>query len=97
MTNDVLNTLRHDINEIDSDLLVLLAKRRRISHGVVEYKIANNKPIRDEAREQASAGFQKARALDQRSPARQKWLPGTRCGSPLNKATPDGKSTKPPA
>jgi len=53
MTNNVLNTLRHDINEIDSDLLVLLAKRRRISHGVVEYKIANNKPIRDEERELA--------------------------------------------
>ncbi len=53
MSNDVLNALRHDINEIDSDLLVLLAKRRRISHSVVEYKIANNKPIRDEAREQA--------------------------------------------
>lgn len=53
MSNDALNALRHDINEIDSDLLVLLAKRRRISHSVVEYKIANNKPIRDEAREQA--------------------------------------------
>lgn len=53
MSIDTLNALRHDINEIDSDLLVLLAKRRRISHSVVEYKIANNKPIRDEAREQA--------------------------------------------
>ena len=53
MSNDALNALRHDINEIDSDLLVLLAKRRRISHSVVEYKIANNKPIRDEVREQA--------------------------------------------
>ena len=47
MTNDVLNALRHDINEIDSDLLVLLAKRRRISLCVFEYKIANIKPIRD--------------------------------------------------
>ncbi|WP_394193086.1 chorismate mutase [Pseudoalteromonas atlantica] len=68
MTNDVLNTLRHDINEIDSDLLVLLAKRRRISHGVVEYKIANNKPIRDEAREQALLekliGYGKSLGLD---------------------------------
>lgn len=53
MSIDTLNALRHDINEIDSDLLVLLAKRRRISHSVVEYKISNNKPIRDEAREQA--------------------------------------------
>jgi chorismate mutase/prephenate dehydratase len=48
-----LESLRKDINEIDSELLVLLAKRRRVSHGVVEYKIANNKPIRDELREQA--------------------------------------------
>ncbi|RXF02491.1 chorismate mutase [Pseudoalteromonas sp. PS5] len=53
MTQDTLDALRHDINEIDSELLILLAKRRRISHGVLEYKIANNKPIRDEAREQA--------------------------------------------
>ncbi|WP_105213035.1 MULTISPECIES: chorismate mutase [unclassified Pseudoalteromonas] len=52
MTNDTLLALRRDINEIDSELLILLAKRRRISHSVVEYKIANNKPIRDEAREQ---------------------------------------------
>jgi len=68
MSNDVLNSLRHDINEIDSDLLVLLAKRRRISHGVVEYKIANNKPIRDEAREQALLekliGYGKSLGLD---------------------------------
>ncbi|KPH61792.1 chorismate mutase [Pseudoalteromonas porphyrae] len=68
MTNEVLNSLRHDINEIDSDLLVLLAKRRRISHGVVEYKIANNKPIRDEAREHALLekliGYGKSLGLD---------------------------------
>ena len=51
MANDVLDALRKDINEIDAELLVLLAKRRRISHSVVEYKIANNKPIRDEERE----------------------------------------------
>jgi chorismate mutase/prephenate dehydratase len=53
MTENTLNALRRDINEIDSDLLVLLAKRRRISHSVLEYKIANNKPVRDEEREQA--------------------------------------------
>ncbi|AOT09222.1 chorismate mutase [Pseudoalteromonas luteoviolacea] len=51
MTQDTLNALRTEINEIDSELLVLLAKRRRISHGVLEYKINNNKPIRDEERE----------------------------------------------
>ena len=68
MSIDTLNALRHDINEIDSDLLVLLAKRRRISHSVVEYKIANNKPIRDEAREQALLekliGYGKSLGLD---------------------------------
>ncbi|KZN37732.1 prephenate dehydratase [Pseudoalteromonas luteoviolacea] len=53
MTQDTLNALRTEINEIDSELLVLLAKRRRISHGVLEYKINNNKPIRDEERELA--------------------------------------------
>ncbi|QTH71974.1 chorismate mutase [Pseudoalteromonas xiamenensis] len=53
MTEDTLHALRRDINEIDSDLLVLLSKRRRLSYSVLEYKIANNKPIRDEAREQA--------------------------------------------
>ncbi|TMP76826.1 chorismate mutase, partial [Pseudoalteromonas ruthenica] len=52
MTENTLNALRRDINEIDSDLMVLLAKRRRISHSVLEYKITNNKPIRDEEREQ---------------------------------------------
>lgn len=53
MTNDALQALRKDINEIDSELLILLTKRRRISHSVVEYKISNNKPIRDEQREVA--------------------------------------------
>lgn len=53
MTENTLNALRKDINEIDSDLMVLLAKRRRISHSVLEYKISNNKPVRDEEREQA--------------------------------------------
>ncbi|WP_105167864.1 chorismate mutase [Pseudoalteromonas sp. T1lg23B] len=52
MTEDTLNALRSDINEIDSELLILLAKRRRISYSVLEYKIANQKPIRDEHREQ---------------------------------------------
>ncbi len=53
MTNDALDALRKDINEIDSELLILLTKRRRISHSVVEYKISNNKPVRDEKRELA--------------------------------------------
>ncbi|CAH9050535.1 Bifunctional chorismate mutase/prephenate dehydratase [Pseudoalteromonas sp. CIP111854] len=52
MTENTLNALRSDINEIDSELLILLAKRRRISFSVLEYKIANQKPVRDEHREQ---------------------------------------------
>lgn len=48
MSNDVLNVLWYDINEIDLDLLVLLVKRCWISYSVVEYKIVNNKLIWDE-------------------------------------------------
>jgi chorismate mutase / prephenate dehydratase len=53
MKENTLDELRKEINEIDSDLMVLLAKRRRVSHGVLEYKIQTKKPIRDEPREQA--------------------------------------------
>lgn len=49
--NDTLQTLRKDINEIDSKILILLTKRRRICHSIVEHKMSNNKPIRDEKRE----------------------------------------------
>lgn len=48
----ILETLRHDINEIDSELLILLAKRRRISNLVGENKIKLKKAVRDPAREQ---------------------------------------------
>lgn len=47
-----LSELRKDINEIDNELMVLLAKRRRISHLVAEAKIAINKPVRDIKREE---------------------------------------------
>ena len=47
-----LSQLRQDINEIDNELMVLLAKRRRISHLVAEAKIAQNKPVRDIKREE---------------------------------------------
>ncbi len=47
-----LAKLRDDINEIDSELLILLAKRRRISTLVGESKIKMQKPVRDPAREQ---------------------------------------------
>lgn len=48
----VLQELRKEINEIDSELLILLAKRRRISNLVGENKIKLQKPVRDPAREQ---------------------------------------------
>ena len=48
----ILETLRHDINEIDSELLILLAKRRRVSNLVGENKIKLRKAVRDPAREQ---------------------------------------------
>ena len=47
-----LSQLRQDINEIDNELMILLAKRRRISHLVAEAKIAQNKPVRDIKREE---------------------------------------------
>lgn len=49
---NILESLRVDINEIDSELLILLAKRRRISNLVGENKIKSKKPIRDPAREE---------------------------------------------
>lgn len=49
---NVLEKLRHDINEIDSELLILLSKRRRISTLVGENKIKLQKPVRDPGREQ---------------------------------------------
>lgn len=47
-----LSELRKDINEIDNELMVLLAKRRRISRLVAEAKIEMNKPVRDIKREE---------------------------------------------
>jgi chorismate mutase/prephenate dehydratase len=49
---NIFETLRNDINEIDSELLILLAKRRRVSNLVGENKIKFKKPVRDPAREQ---------------------------------------------
>ncbi|MCJ8267945.1 MAG: chorismate mutase, partial [Psychrosphaera sp.] len=49
---NILETLRDDINEIDSELLVLLAKRRRVSNLVGENKIKLKKAVRDPSREQ---------------------------------------------
>lgn len=49
----ILEALRDDINEIDAELLTLLAKRRRISNQVGENKIKLKKAVRDPNREQA--------------------------------------------
>lgn len=53
MSADVLVSLRHEISEIDSEILILLAKRRRLSHLVVQEKVSRKKPIRDIEREEA--------------------------------------------
>ena len=47
-----LISLREKISSIDSKLLSLLAERRAISKQVAEQKIAQNKPVRDLAREE---------------------------------------------
>ncbi len=47
-----LDSLRHDINEIDSELMVLLSRRRRVSNLVAESKIRSKKPVRDTEREE---------------------------------------------
>ncbi len=49
---NIMETLRDDINEIDSELLILLAKRRRVSNLVGENKIKLKKAVRDPGREQ---------------------------------------------
>ncbi len=48
---DITN-LRKQIDEIDAQLLPLFLKRMECSHGVAEYKRANNMPILDKNREQ---------------------------------------------
>ena len=53
MKQEKLDSLRTEINEIESELLILLAKRRRLSYSVLEFKVQTNKPIRDESRETA--------------------------------------------
>ncbi|WP_199609154.1 prephenate dehydratase [Flocculibacter collagenilyticus] len=52
-TEQHLSALRNDINEIDSDILVLLAKRRRIANLVAESKLNSKKAVRDLEREEA--------------------------------------------
>ena len=47
-----LDQIRHDISDTDQQLLGLLAKRRALALAVAEAKLAQNKPIRDQKREQ---------------------------------------------
>lgn len=47
-----LDEIRHSINEIDTQLLALFAKRRAISIEVAKNKLFSQRPIRDQRREQ---------------------------------------------
>ncbi|QCI25025.1 chorismate mutase [Buchnera aphidicola (Rhopalosiphum padi)] len=48
--NDLLN-FRHEINDIDKNIVQLLAKRKKLVLNIAESKIKNNQPIRDIERE----------------------------------------------
>ena len=60
-----LDEIRHDITQLDQELLALLAKRKTLSIEVARAKQANPRPIRDHQREQdlLVALIQKGRAL----------------------------------
>lgn len=47
-----LDQIRHDISDTDQQLLALLAKRRKLALAVAQAKLAQNKPIRDQKREE---------------------------------------------
>ena len=47
-----LNEIRTAISETDQQLLNLLSKRRKLALAVAEAKLSQNKPIRDQQREQ---------------------------------------------
>mgnify|MGYP006146216989 CR=1 FL=1 len=47
-----LDEIRHAISDTDQQLLGLLAKRRQLALAVADAKLAQNKPIRDQKREQ---------------------------------------------
>ncbi len=47
----VLSSLRKKIDEVDLQLLELLAQRLNISEEIAEYKRKNNQPIQDRKRE----------------------------------------------
>ncbi len=57
-----IETLRKQIDEIDSQLLPLFLNRMECSYGVAEYKRANNMPILDKAREKQILDSKMAKA-----------------------------------
>lgn len=52
MENKELATLRQQINDIDAELLDILATRQALTAKVAKFKIESNKPVRDKAREE---------------------------------------------
>ena len=50
--NDLLTPIRESINQVDSQLLELFAKRRALTNQVAEAKIQTDKPVRDQRREE---------------------------------------------
>ncbi len=56
-----LNTIRSEIDAIDSELIELFMKRMDCSREVAEYKIANDIPVLNRAREDEILGSVEAR------------------------------------
>ncbi len=52
MTSSDLDTLRDTISSLDEALLKILSERRNVANAIVDYKMANQLPIRDLKREQ---------------------------------------------
>lgn len=52
MKDRILSELRNNINDVDSEIIKLLAKRRQLSKEVIREKEIGDKPIRDQKREQ---------------------------------------------
>ncbi len=59
-----IETLRKQIDEIDAQLLPLFLSRMECSHGVAEYKRANNMPILDKEREKQILDSKMAKVAD---------------------------------
>ena len=61
-----LNYLREQLDQIDAELVSLTEKRLQICEQVAEYKIANHKPVLDEAREKQKIETVRALTVDGR-------------------------------